>query len=68
MEDATSLVTSIHLIGYTVTIARNFALDKCKDIGSAKNLKVCLFIRIYIFIWASPDENRTSKYDIRCGK
>ena len=53
MEDAISLVTSIHLIGYTVAIARNFALDKC-NLNQTKILvllKISKFAYIFEFIF-----------------
>ena len=49
MEDAISLVTSIHLIGLTVTIARNFALDKCNL--NQKNILVLLKISKFAYLF-----------------
>ena len=53
MEDAISLVTSIHLIGLTVAIARNFALDKC-NLNQTKLLillKISKFAYLFEFIF-----------------
>ena len=49
MEDAISHVTSIHLIGLTVAIARNFALDKC-NLNQTKIL-VLLKISKYAYLF-----------------
>ena len=47
MEDAISLVTSIHLFGYTVAIARKFALDKC----NLNQTKICVLLKISKFAY-----------------